>query len=201
MILFCMLAAGASGQQPDSPMHSGDSTGGRVYIIQNVERDGVVMPEIEIREITIAGSRAGKAAVAREEKRNARLIYNIRRVYPYAIIARERLMQVAAELEAMETETERREYLKETEKDVFAKYKDEITNLTITQGRILIKLIDRETQNTSFQLIRDYRGGVSAVFWQGIARLFGSNLKAEYDRFGEDAEIESIVADIEAGRL
>lgn len=197
-----MFAAGASAQQPDTLTSTGDTTGsGRGYIIRNIERDGIVLPEVEIREITIAGSRAGKAAVAREERRNARLIYNIRRVYPYSIIVRERLMQVAVELEALETEKERREYLKQTEKDVFAQYKDEITELTITQGRILIKLIDRETQNTSFQLIRDYRGGVSAMFWQGVARLFGSNLKAEYDRFGEDAEIESIVTDIEAGRL
>ncbi|HOW39419.1 MAG TPA: DUF4294 domain-containing protein, partial [Bacteroidales bacterium] len=80
-------------------------------------------------------------------------------------------------------------------------YEDEIAHLTISQGKILIKLIDRETQNTSYQLIRDYRGKVSAAFWQGIARLFGTNLKAEYDRFGEDAAIEMILIEIEEGRL
>ena len=73
--------------------------------------------------------------------------------------------------------------------------------MTITQGRLLIKLIDRETQNTSYELIKQYRGFLSAAFWQGIARIFGSNLKAEYDHFGEDALIELIVRDIEAGWL
>ena len=74
-------------------------------------------------------------------------------------------------------------------------------DMTITQGRLLIKLIDRETQNTSYTLIRQYRGGLSAAFWQGIARIFGTNLKDEYDPYGEDALIEMIVNDLEDGRL
>ena len=65
--------------------------------------------------------------------------------------------------------------------------------MTITQGRLLIKLIDRETQNTSYELIKDYRGKFSAAFWQGIARIFGTNLKEEYDAYGEDALIELII--------
>ena len=73
--------------------------------------------------------------------------------------------------------------------------------MTITQGRLLIKLIDRETQNTSYALIKDYRGKLSAAFWQGIARIFGTNLKEEYDPNGDDALIESIVQEIDAGRL
>jgi hypothetical protein len=73
--------------------------------------------------------------------------------------------------------------------------------MTITQGRLLIKLIDRETQNTSYVLIKDYRGKLSAAFWQGIARIFGTNLKSEYDPEGEDALIESIIQEIDAGRL
>jgi hypothetical protein len=73
--------------------------------------------------------------------------------------------------------------------------------LTITQGRLLIKLIDRETQNTSYTLIREYRGKFSAAFWQSVARLFGTNLKEEYDPYGEDAHIEAIINEIDAGRL
>ena len=79
--------------------------------------------------------------------------------------------------------------------------KDDMRDMTITQGRLLIKLIDRETQNTSYTLIRQYRGGLTAAFWQGIARIFGTNLKEEYDPYGEDALIELIVNEIEAGRL
>ena len=199
-ILFCLFTATLFGQQDMLPQ-TDSSLPDRFYLIQTVERDGVVMPEIEIKEVTIIGRSSKGSAAAREYRRNERLIYHIKKAYPYAIIARERMKQVNKELTEMESDRERREYLKEVEKDVFSEYKDEIMKLTITQGKILIKLIDRETQNTSFNLIRDYRGGVSAAFWQGIARIFGTNLKAEYDRFGEDANIEDIVLDIEAGRL
>ena len=200
-ILFYVIAASLFGQQQDSLRQKSDSLPDRFYIIQKVERDGVVMPEIEIREITIVGNSSRRSAEARDYRRNERLIYNIKKAYPYAIIARERLIQINKELEAMEGERERRNYLNEVEKNMFAEFKTDLMNLTITQGKILIKLIDRETQNTSFVLIREYRGRISAAFWQGIARLFGTNLKAEYDRFGEDAEIEMILQDIEAGRL
>ena len=199
IILFYLFATNIFGQQQDNLIQKNDSLSGRVYFIQQVERDGVVMPEIEIREVTIIGS--GRSATARDYRRNERLIYNVKRVYPYAIIARERLSNVNKDLSALETERERRVYLNEVEKNLFSEFKDDLMKMTITQGKILIKLIDRETQNTSFVLIREYRGRISAAFWQGIARLFGSNLKAEYDRFGEDAEIEMIIMDIEAGRL
>jgi hypothetical protein len=71
----------------------------------------------------------------------------------------------------------------------------------MTQGHLLLKLIDRETQNTSYELIKQYRGGLSAAFWQGIARIFGTNLKEEYDPYGNDIVIEFIIQEIEAGRL
>ena len=198
--LFALFATNIFGQQQDSLTHKNDSLSGRVYFIQQVERDGVVMPEIEIREITITGG-TGRSATARDYRRNERLIYNVKKVYPYAVIARERLSIVNRELESLEGDRERRAYLNEVEKNLFSEFKDDLMKMTITQGKILIKLIDRETQNTSFVLIREYRGRISAAFWQGIARLFGSNLKAEYDRFGEDAEIEMIIMDIETGRL
>jgi hypothetical protein len=73
--------------------------------------------------------------------------------------------------------------------------------MTITQGRLLIKLISRETQNSSYDLIRTYKGKLSAMFWQGIARIFGTNLKEEYDPSGEDVLIEKIIQEIESGRL
>ena len=98
-------------------------------------------------------------------------------------------------------ENDRKEYLKKVEKDVFAEYEGDIRDMTITQGRLLIKLIDRETQNTSYTLIKDYRGNLAAAFWQGIARIFGTNLKEEYDPYGEDALMESIILEIDAGNL
>ena len=73
--------------------------------------------------------------------------------------------------------------------------------MTISEGRILIKLIDRETEHTSYELIKDLKGGLSAFFWQGIAKIFGNNLKDEYDPATEDRMIEEIIIFIEAGMI
>jgi hypothetical protein len=122
-------------------------------------------------------------------------------VYPYALIVRVKLEDVNRELEKISGDKEMKKYIRDVEKNVFGDYEDDMRNMTLTQGRLLIKLIDRETQNTSYELIRQYRGGLSAAFWQGIARIFGTDLKAEYDPYGEDAIIEQIISDIEAGRI
>lgn len=187
--------------QTDSTVNRKDSLPDRFYLLQKVNRNGVTMPEVEIKEVTIVGGGSKSSARKRDYRRYERLIYNIKTVYPYAIIVRSKMESVNKELANIHSERERKDYLRNVEKEVFSQYEDEIANLTITQGKILIKLIDRETQNTSYQLIKDYRGKVSAAFWQGIARLFGTNLKAEYDRYGDDAAIEMILMEIEAGRL
>jgi hypothetical protein len=172
---------------------------GRVYLLNKVERNGEILPEVEIREVTVYATPKSERRSGR--RYNERLIYNIKRVYPYALIVREKLTQVNYELSAIEGDRARKEYLRKVEKEVFEEYEDDLSKMTITQGKILIKLIDRETQNTSFELIREYRGKFPAAFWQGVARIFGTNLKAEYDPLGEDAEIERILSEIEAGRL
>jgi len=194
-----MTSVSLSGQVDTSKLKA-DSLPQKVFLLQSVERNGEVLPEVEIREVTVFAKPASSAK-KREYRQNERLIYNIKRVYPYALIVRERLKEVNAELEKMSSERERKKYMNEVEKDVFANYEDDMRKMTLTQGKILIKLIDRETQNTSYTLIREYRGKFSAAFWQGIARIFGTNLKAEYDPYGEDALIEAIVMEIEAGRL
>jgi hypothetical protein len=116
-------------------------------------------------------------------------------------MVRVRLNQVNEALKNIPDEKSRKAYMKSVEKDVFAEYEDDMRQMTISQGRLLIKLIDRETQNTSYELIRDYRGKFSAGFWQSIARIFGTNLKEEYDPYGNDALIELLINEIEAGRL
>lgn len=177
-----------------------DTSGGRSYLIHNVERDGVSMPEIEIKEVTVV-ARPGPTARKSEFRKYDRLVNNIKKVYPYALVVRRKLDEVNAKLQGLDNDRLRKEYIKEFEKNIFGEYEDDIRQMTISQGRLLIKLIDRETQNTSYDLIKDYRGKLSAAFWQGIARIFGTNLKEEYDRFGDDALIEIILMEIESGRL
>ena len=198
ILVLILIAADLSGQS-DSLKTKNDSLPDRFYLIQNVERNGVTMPEIVIKEVTIHArtERARRSEYRQYEK----LVSNIKKVYPYALIVRVKLAEVDEELNNYPREREKKRYLKDVEKDVFAEYREDIENMTITQGRLLIKLIDRETQNTSYTLIREYRGKFSAAFWQSVARLFGTNLKEEYDPYGEDALIEAIIREIDAGRL
>lgn len=170
-----------------------------VNILQMKERNGETLPEVEIKDVYIIGSRKGSKKMT--FRGYERLIYNLKKVYPYALIVRSRLGQVNYELANIQDEKARKEYLKQVEKDVFREYEDDVRDMTITQGKLLIKLIDRETMNTSYELIRQYRGNFSASFWQFIAKLFGTDLKAEYDPHGEDALMEMILLEIEAGRL
>lgn len=185
--------------QTDTILNKSDSLANRFYLLQKVKRNGETLPEVEIKEVTVYGhpSAANRSALRKYD----RLIYNIKKVYPYALIVRSRLDEVNRDLEKISGDKERRKYIREVEKDVFSKYEDEMRDMTITQGRLLIKLIDRETQNTSFTLIRQYRGGITASFWQGVARIFGTNLKEEYDPYGNDALIEMIIYGIETGVL
>jgi hypothetical protein len=198
-ILLIMFIPGKITAQVDTLKHTNDTTQGRSYLLQQVERNGVTLPEIQIKEVTVVG-KPGRAQRTWYRKYD-RLVYNLKRVYPYALIVRTRLGQVNDTLKLMNSEKERRKYIKEVEKKVFGEYEDDMSEMTMTQGRLLIKLIDRETQNTSYELIRQYRGGLSAAFWQTIARIFGTNLKDEYDPYGEDVLIELILTDIEEGRI
>lgn len=200
LILSLFLLAGVDlfGQK-DSLRNRSDTLPGRFYILQNVKRDGESMPEIEIKEVNIFGHSSKSTRF--QYWRYERLVYNIKQVYPYSVIVRNKLNEVNSELEKLPGDKERKDYIKKVEKDIFHNYEGDMREMTITQGRLLIKLISRETQNTSYNLIRTYRGKISAAFWQGIARIFGTNLKEGYDPNGEDAVIEKIIQEIEAGRL
>ncbi|HCQ29870.1 MAG TPA: DUF4294 domain-containing protein [Flavobacteriales bacterium] len=124
-------------------------------------------------------------------------------VYPYAQKAKQLLYSYNVELSQIKSKHKRRAYLKKAEAELKKQFEDDIRNMSLSEGMILIKLIDRETHNTSYQLIKDLRGSVSAFFWQNIGRLFSVNLKAEYDpsKNEEDQLIELIVQQIEWGYI
>jgi hypothetical protein len=87
-------------------------------------------------------------------------------------------------------------YINSREKELKKEFSDPITNLSVYQGKVLMKLINRETGNSCYNILKDFKGGVSARFWQTVAFFFGSSLKQPYDPKGEDAEIESIVKEV-----
>lgn len=137
----------------------------------------------------------------RDMRQYRKLVYNVKKVYPYAKLAREKFGKINAHMDSLKTKREQREYIKQVEKDILQQYEEDLKNLTITQGRILIKLIDRETSETSYEVVKDLRGSFQAALWQTVARIFGSNLKTEFDAAGEDRTIDEIMIMIERGQL
>lgn len=128
-----------------------------------------------------------------------RLVRRVKKVYPYAQKAAELLQEYQARYAAANNPKLRRQYVRQAEKDLFDQYGPQLKKLSISEGRILIKLIDRETSHTSYELIKDLKGGLTAFFWQGVARIFGNNLKDEYDPVTEDRMIEEIIFFIDIG--
>ncbi len=135
----------------------------------------------------------------REQRRYNRLVQNVKRVYPYARLAGIKFDEYSEMLMGLETEAQRKRAARNLEREIRDEFEGELRRLTISQGHILIKLIDRETNHTSYDVLRDFRGAFTAVFWQSFGRLFGYDLKTEYDPHGEDRLIEEIVQLIEMG--
>jgi len=134
-------------------------------------------------------------------KRHDKLVYNVKKVYPYAKLAGMKLNEYEEVLKNAKNDAERRKIMKVAEDELRDKFEDDIKKLTFTQGIILIKLVDRETGNSSYVLIQELRGKFMAFFWQTFARFFGYDLKTEYDPEGEDRDIEEIVLLIEKGEI
>lgn len=135
-------------------------------------------------------------------KRHKRLIRNVKAVYPYAVDARNLFNSLTAQLDTVKTEKERNKITKSLEKEIVKRYTPVLEKMTYSQGKILIRLIDRETQRTSYQILEEFRGKFAAKFWNTIARIFRANLKQEYDPTqGEDKLIEQIIILYEAGLL
>lgn len=158
--------------------------------------DGDTMPVVNIETVTIRHFQN-----KRKQIKYDKLMRNVKKAYPYAVAARDELNNMNAHLVGVTDPQQREAYIKAYEKQMFRRYEKELRALTISQGRILLKLVDREINNTAFNLIQEYRGDFSAYFWQGVARIFGDNLKSEYDPDEEDMYIEEIVQLIEAGLI
>lgn len=161
-----------------------------------IDANGDTIPVVFLPAITIASKRVFKSK--RDEKRYNKLYYNVLKAYPLAKAAGKRLQELEAELPNI-PEQKRQKHIKSVEEELKKKYKQDLLNLTVSQGKILIKLIDRETSRTSYEVIKEFRGGFQAFMWQSLAGLFGTNLKTGYDD-QQDRDIELILQEIEGDR-
>ena len=133
--------------------------------------------------------------------KHRKLVRDFRKVYPLALVAREKMAGFEEQLMALPTRKAQRQFSKQTEKELVAQYTPTLKRMTVSQGKILLRLIDREPDHTSYAIVREFRGGFVAGFWQGIARVFGHNLKDEYDPVERDRIIEQCIMMYNAGLL
>ena len=130
----------------------------------------------------------------------SRLKANVKRVYPYSIYVKMKLAEMDAQLAFYKTKKEKNIFIAKSEKELISSFELEIKKLTVSQGKVLVKLIDKETNSSAYQIIKERRGLMSSLLWQGVSLMFGGNLKTEYNT-STDKNIEDIVNLIELGLL
>jgi hypothetical protein len=200
LILFLFISLPSFSQVLESkPTTNGNAVPKVLYKVWGEIVNGDTIPSIRLPEVWVYAEYKYKNK--RQYEAWSRIKHNVKKVYPYAIIASAKLKEYNRILEKMPDEKTRNAYMKVVEKELKAEFEEPLKNLTINQGRILLKLIDRETGNTSYELVKDLRGGFQAFMWQSIARIFGSNMKSEYDPTGEDIMIERAIKLIEEGQF
>lgn len=157
-----------------------------------------VLPPVEI--IAQAPSPEKIAETRKQWAAFQRLRYNVHLVYPLAKEAARIVREVDNERARLGKKSrDYKAYSRRLKKELFEKYEPIVREMTVTQGILLIKLIHRETGVDAYALIRDYLGGLQAAFWQGVAKLYGSDLKLTYDP-AQEPLIEAIIEEIETGR-
>ena len=163
-------------------LHEGDS-------IQYMEMNNVyVYPELTFKN-------------KKQAQSYMRLVNNVKKVLPIAKEARQMLIETTEFLDMLPDEKSKNEHIKRVEEDIFRTYKPKMKKLTYSQGKLLIKLIDRECHSSSYDMIKAFMGPIRAGFWQVFAWGFGASLKKEYDPTGTDRLTERVVLMVEAGQI
>lgn len=162
--------------------------------------EGDTIPYYRLKEVHVIESASLLSET--EIRKNQKLIRNVKKMLPYAKIGKQRLDVLEKEIADL-PKRQRKAAIKAAEKTLLADFSDELKECTISQGKVLLKLIDRETGRTSYMLVDELRGKLRAGFYQAFARLFGYNLKASYDPKNnkDDNLIERIVISVEHGYL
>jgi len=200
LILFLLIFSSKVlfGQEPIH-IDSVKNGGIKGYLVHSIIIDSDTLIHVPLRTIIIRPPYKFKSR--KHRRRYSKLVRYVKKVYPYSIIVSEQLNEIHQHLDDYETKKEKKKFIKEKEKELKKEFEGKLRKFTYSQGRILMKLVDRETGFTTYEIVKELKGSLNAFFWQSIARLFGSNLKLEYDPEGDDRMIEDIVTRIENGEI
>lgn len=156
---------------------------------------GDTIASIDLKPFTVVSMRTFKDAY--DQARFNQLKKNVYSVYPYAVEAAKIFVDVNTVLNSNISKKDKNKFLKIKENELHDKFAEPLKNLTTTQGAILVKLINRQTGQTVYDLLKDYKNGFSAFYWNNLGKLLGYDLKVDYDPTGADKDIEIIVQSIE----
>jgi hypothetical protein len=187
VFLFLCLTTVVLSQSPLPRPKLGKNDTIKTYL---TEYQGELIPWIVTKEVQIVDTRIFKSEKERQDYN--RLRYNVLKVLPYMRFANERYAQLERDLATTADRRMQKQMIDNCEKQVKDMFNSDIKNLTITQGEILIKLINRETKNTTYDMLKEIKGGFSAFMFQSVARIFGHDLKETYDP-AKERDIESIL--------
>lgn len=166
-----------------------------VKVYAFITPEGDTIPESILPPVEVWGKLTGKWK--RHWAEWTRLRNAVYVTYPYAIAASRIMNEINVKLEHVSDRKQRRAIIKSREKELKRDFADKLTQLSVYQGKVLMKLIYRQTGNNCYEIIQEYKGGFNAAFWQTIAVVFGSNLKQNYDPNGKDFDMEKIVRDVQ----
>lgn len=165
------------------------------YYRQSLNVDSIVKntPDglIFFPEVIVYPHKAAKTK--REKKQYEKLVRNFLKVYPYAIELSKTYKNIDDTLAMLSSDKKREMYLKKREQQIMEHYKPILSRFTLSQGVLMVKLMDRESGSTAFEIVNELKGSVTAFFWQSFALMFGNSLRAEYDSKGDDKELEYLV--------
>ncbi len=170
-----------------------------LYYTGMVEYDGEMIPSFLMADVYVFNKLVFKNE--RQARKYYKIANNIKKVYPIAVEIQKLVNKTIAQLDSLPTKREKDEFIKRSEKELKKEYYPRLKKLTFAQGKLLIKLIDRQCDMTSYQLIKTYMGGFKAGFYNAFASLFGASLKKEYDAEGDDRLTERAILLIESGQL
>ncbi len=196
LTLSCLLVLSqdlsAQSAQPRVPQYGPNDT----IIVSVIDFEGELIPYRELEMVYVSNLSSKEMAKAIEKYNRLRNAVYV--TYPYARTAGATINDVNAHLAQVTSSSARKDYIKTREKELQKQFSDPLSKLSVYQGRVLMKLINRQTGNNCYDLIKEFKGGLNALMYQTVAFFFGSSLRQDYDiADASDRQIENIVREID----
>ena len=196
---FLIAALSLAGAPQASAQELGDPTFVPMVKVGKTLVDGDSIQYMEMSNVYVYPEPTFKTK--RQQQAYLRLVKNVKKTLPLAKEVRQMLIETAEYLETLPTKKEKDAHMKRVEAAIVAEYKPKMKKLTFSQGKLLIKLVDRECHSTAYEAIQAFIGPVRSGMWQAFAWMFGASLKKGYDADGVDRLTERVVLMVEAGQL